>query len=82
MGKIAKWKDYLQANIMEGTTIHSDGLRTYRRLPELGYIHRWVRESLKNPEYGNRPLRRERVVTLPPSVNFFSIKFSAVSKFV
>ena len=42
LGEISHVKDYLQANIIEGTTIHSDGLRSYRRLPELGYVHRWV----------------------------------------
>ena len=36
----------IQANIAEGTTIHSDGWRCYRRLGELNYNHRWINHDL------------------------------------
>ena len=36
----------IQANIVEGTTIHSDGWRCYRRLSELNYNHRWINHDL------------------------------------
>ena len=36
----------IQANIVEGTTIHSDGWRCYRRLSELNYNHRWINHEL------------------------------------
>ena len=32
----------VQAWVEPGTTLHTDGWRAYRRLPELGYVHRWV----------------------------------------
>ena len=36
----------IQANILEGSTIHSDGWRCYRRLGELNYNHRWINHDL------------------------------------
>lgn len=35
----------IQANITMGTTIYSDGWRAYRKLPYLGYPHRWIDHS-------------------------------------
>ena len=35
----------IQANIHYGTTIYSDGWSAYRKLPHLGYPHRWIDHS-------------------------------------
>ena len=35
----------IQDNIAPGSTIYSDGWRSYRRLPSLGYVHRWIDHS-------------------------------------
>ena len=35
----------IQANVAPKTMLHTDGWRAYRRLPELGYGHRWVDHS-------------------------------------
>ena len=35
----------VQAYVKQGTMLHTDGWRAYRRLPELGYLHRWVDHS-------------------------------------
>ena len=42
--KAALWP-IIQANIAPGSTIYSDGWRAYRRLPDLGYVHRWIDHS-------------------------------------
>ena len=52
----------IQANIHYGTTIYSDGWRAYRKLPHLGYPHRWIDHSKHYvdptaPPYTPTPLR-------------------------
>ena len=42
--KAALWP-IIQENIAAGSTIYSDGWRAYRRLPVLGYRHRWLDHS-------------------------------------
>ena len=45
----------VQAFVEPGTTLHTDGWRAYRRLPELNYLHRWVNHS----KYYVSPLDRK-----------------------
>ena len=42
--KKALWP-IIQANVIPGTTIYSDGWRAYRKLPSIGYPHRWIDHS-------------------------------------
>ena len=35
----------IQANIVSGTMIYSDGWRAYRKIPTLGYRHKWIDHS-------------------------------------
>ena len=44
--KKALWP-ILQAHLEPGTTIYSDGWRAYRKLPTIGFKHRWVNHSRK-----------------------------------
>ena len=43
--KKALWP-IVQAHVVPGTPLITDGWRAYRRLPELGYPHRWVNHDL------------------------------------
>jgi transposase-like protein len=42
--KAALWP-IIQANVLQGTTLYTDGFRGYRKLPTLGYPHKWVDHS-------------------------------------
>ena len=42
--KKALWP-IVQANVASATMLFTDGWRAYRRLPELGYGHKWVDHS-------------------------------------
>ena len=35
----------LQSNVTQGTTVYSDGWKAYRKLPTIGYPHRWLDHS-------------------------------------
>ena len=35
----------VQENVVRGTMLYTDGWRAYRKLPTLGYLHRWVDHS-------------------------------------
>ena len=43
--KKALWP-IIQAHVLPGTDLITDGWRAYRRLPELGYGHRWINHNL------------------------------------
>ena len=35
----------MQSNVTQGTTVYSDGWKAYRKLPTIGYPHRWLDHS-------------------------------------
>ena len=43
--KKALWP-IVQAHVLIGTDLITDGWRAYRRLPEIGYPHRWINHDL------------------------------------
>lgn len=51
----------VQAWVEPGTTLHTDGWRAYRRLPELGYLHRWVDHSKNYVSPQDRTLHTNRI---------------------
>ena len=48
--KKALWP-IIQDNLVVGTTIYSDGWRAYRKLPTIGFPHRWLDHSHKTSPY-------------------------------
>ena len=51
----------VQAWVEPGTTLHTDGWRAYRRLPELRYLHRWVDHSKNYVSPQDRTLHTNRI---------------------
>ena len=51
----------IQANVAPKTMLHTDGWRAYRRLPELGYGHRWVDHSKNYVDPSDRSLHTNQI---------------------
>ena len=58
--KKALWP-IVQAHVVPGTTLYTDGWRAYRRFPELGYPHRWINHNLYYVHPDDRTLHTNTV---------------------
>ena len=51
----------IEENIAKGSIIHSDGWKAYRKLPEVGYAHRWVNHTEHYVDPSDRTLHTNKI---------------------
>ena len=51
----------IQANVKAGVTLFSDGWKAYRKLPTIGYPHRWIDHSKEYVEPSDRTLHTNKI---------------------
>ena len=61
----------IQANVKAGVTLFSDGWKAYRKLPTIGYPHRWVDHSKEYVDPSDRTLHTNKIEGAWPKVKNF-----------